>query len=145
MGCDPHNAVTTLLLCQALFAKGQFDDAAEATHAAMRRIPKDKWGVVISRHTELYGNSQDYAVQLRALEKAVTEKPDDPALRFLVAFHYAHLGYSQHAISQLDRVIKLAPRDEMARQLHDDLRDKPVTPSAPQIPGVSADPAAEAE
>jgi tetratricopeptide (TPR) repeat protein len=137
---DPNNAVVTLLLGQALFATGKLEEAAGATQAAMRQLPKEKWGVVISHYTELYGDTKDYTRQLRALEASLKEKPDDPALRFLAGFHYAYLGFTQQAIDQLDKTLKLAPRDEMARQLRDELRGKlgkssvPLLPPAPEIP-----------
>jgi tetratricopeptide (TPR) repeat protein len=145
---DPNNAVVTLLLGQALFATGKFDEAAGATQAAMRQLPREKWGVVINHYTELYGDTKDYTRQLRALEAAVKEKPDDPALRFLAGFHYAYLGFTQPAIDQLDKTLKLAPRDEMARQLRDELRGKLGTtavPPLPPAPSIPKGPALETE
>jgi hypothetical protein len=131
---DPNNAVVTLLLGHALFATGKFDEAAGATQAAMRQLPHEKWGVVISHYTELYGDTKDYTRQLRALEAALKVKPDDPALRFLAGFHYAYLGFTQEAIDQLEKTLKLAPRDEMARQLRDELRGKLGKTSVPPLP-----------
>jgi tetratricopeptide (TPR) repeat protein len=145
---DPNNAVVTLLLGQALFATGRFDEAAGATQAAMRQLSADRWGVVINHYTELYGDTKDYTQQLRALEKAVKEKPDAPALRFLAGFHYAYLGFTQQALDQLERALKLAPRDEMARQLCDDLRArlaKPSIPPVPPAPGITSGPEIEEE
>jgi tetratricopeptide (TPR) repeat protein len=104
--------------------------------------------VVISHYTELYGDTKEYTQQLRALEKSVKEKPDDPALRFLAGFHYAYLGFTQQAIDQLDTALKLAPRDEMARQLRDDLRGKHAKTSVPPVPpapGVPSGPAIDEE
>ncbi len=146
---DPHNAELTLLLGQALFATGRYDEAAGATQAAMRRLPKEKWGAVISHYTELYGNTRDYTNQLRALEKRLKEKPNEPALRFLAGFHYAYLGFATQAIDQLDKVLTFVPRDDLARQLRDELRDKLGKPSvvpilpAPAIPGEPQGPALE--
>jgi hypothetical protein len=137
---DPKNAVVVLLLGQALFATGKFDEAAGATQAAMRQLPQEKWGVVISHYTELYADTKDYTRQLRALEAAVKEKPGDPALRFLAGFHYAYLGFAQQAIDQLDKTLKLAPRDEMARQLRDELRGKLGGNSVPPLPPAPATP-----
>jgi hypothetical protein len=115
----------------------------------MQRLPKEKWGVVISHYTELYGNTRDYTSQLRALEKRINEKPNDAALRFLAGFHYAYLGFTTQAIDQLDKVLSIAPRDEMARQLRNETRGKlgkptvaPVPP-VPAIPGTSQGPALE--
>jgi tetratricopeptide (TPR) repeat protein len=145
---DPNNAVVTLLLGQALFATGKFDEAAGATQAAMRQLTRERWGVVISHYTELYGDTKDYTQQLRALERSIKEKPDEPALRFLAGFHYAYLGFTQQAAEQLERALKLAPRDEMARQLRDDLHSKLAKPSVPPVPpapGVPSGPAIDEE
>ena len=121
---DAQNPVITMLLGQALFATGKFDEAAGATQAAMQQLPKDKWGVVAGNYKELYGSMQDYTDQLRVLEKNVKEKPADPALRFLLGFHYAYLGFPQQSAEQLDKVLKVAPADEMAKQLRDEMKVK---------------------
>lgn len=127
---DPQNPVLVMLLGHALFATGQFDEAAGATQAAMHTLPKDQWGVVVVNFRELYGNAPDYTAQLRALETAVAEKPTNPALRFLAGFHYACLGYPQQAIDQLDKGLKVEPRDEMAKQLRDEMQSKLPKPTA---------------
>ncbi len=132
---DPQNPVLVMLLGQALFATGQFDEAAGATQAAMHVLPKDQWGVVVVNFRELYGSVPDYTTQLRALETAVAEKPTNPALRFLAGFHYAYLGYPQLGIDQLDKGLKAEPRDEMAKQLRDEMQAKLVTPEAPVSSG----------
>jgi tetratricopeptide (TPR) repeat protein len=123
-----------MMLAQSMFATGNFEEAAGATQAAMQMLPKDKWGVVITNHKELYGNLQDYTDQLRALEKAIKDKPDNPALRFLVGFHYAYLGFPREAADQLDKALKLQPRDEAAKQLRDEMQSKLPQPLTPAIP-----------
>src|SRR5579863_10051715 len=90
---DPNNGVLLMMLAQGFFATGQFDEAAGSAQRAMRLLPKEKWGVVVKNYKELYTNVQDFTDQLRALEKAVKEKPKNPALRFLAVFEYAYLGY----------------------------------------------------
>jgi tetratricopeptide (TPR) repeat protein len=131
---DSQNPILLMMLAQALFATGKFDEAAGATQAAMHALPKDKWGVVISNYKELYGKPQDYADQLRTLENAVREKPEDPGLRFLTGFHYAYLGYPQQSIDQIDRVLKVNPRDEVAKQLRDEMRSKLPANTTPPPP-----------
>jgi hypothetical protein len=138
---DPQNGLMTMMLGQALFATGKYEEAAGATQAAMHHLPKEQWGIVVSHYTELYGKTHDYTEQLRALEKAMKSKSDDPALRFLTGFQYAQLGFTEQAIDQLNHAIKLAPRDEMAKQLRDSLRAKITKPSAiPPLPGISSGP-----
>ena len=107
------------MLAQALFATGKNDEAAGAVQQAMMMLPDDQWGVVVSNYTELYPKVGDYTNQLRALEKAVKEKPDSPALRFLVGYHYGYLGYPADAVKQLAKAKALAPQDEMAKRLFD--------------------------
>jgi Flp pilus assembly protein TadD len=134
---DPQNPLMVMLLGQALFATGHFDEAALATHTAMQMIPKDQWGVVVTNFRELYGRVADYTTQIRALEKAEAERPNDPALRFLAGFQYAYLGYPQAAIDQLDKGLKLAPTDEMAKQLREEmqarLQPKANAPATPAV------------
>jgi tetratricopeptide (TPR) repeat protein len=142
---DPQNPLVLMLLGQALFATGHYDEAAGATQAAMHLLPKDQWGVVVKNFRELYGNKLDYTTHLRALEKAEGEKPNDPAMRFLAGFHYAYLGYPVEAIDQLDKGLKIAPHDEMARLLRDEMQnllpksagavtESETTPTTPKTP-----------
>jgi len=131
---DPQNPLMVMLLGQALFASGHFDEAALATRTAMELIPRDQWGVVVTNFRELYGRIPDYTTQIRALEKAEADKPDDPALRFLAGFHYAYLGYPQESIDQLDKGLKIAPTDELSKQLREEMQlrlTKTATPISP--------------
>ena len=116
---DPQNGVLLMMLAQAFFATGQYDQAAGATQAAMQLLPEAQWNVVVKNFRELYGRPADYTTQLRALEKEVKTNGDKPATRFLLAFHYGYLGYPSHAVKQLDKVLKLAPDDQMAKKLHE--------------------------
>ncbi len=142
---DSQNPVLVMMLGQALFATGQFDEAAGATQAAMHILPKEHWGVVVVNFRELYGDARDYTTQLRALEKAVAEKPDNPARHFLAGFHYAYLGYPQFAVNELEKGLQAEPHDEMAKQLRDEMQAKlpKPTPPAPTTPPSSYSPAAE--
>ena len=104
-----------MLMGQALFASGQYDEAAGATAMAMNALPQDKWGAVVENFRQLYGNADDYTTQLRALETARDAKPDSPALHFLLGFQYAFLGHKEAAMRELDRAIQLEPRDQWPR------------------------------
>ena len=80
--------------------------------------------MVVGNYTKLYRNVQDYTDALRALEAARNKKPDDPSLRFLLGYHYAFLGYPKEAVRELDELLKLAPRDEIAKKLRDAMAAK---------------------
>jgi tetratricopeptide (TPR) repeat protein len=130
-------------LGQSFFALGQYNDAAGATELGMKILPQDKWGAVITNFQQLYGKSQDYTDQLRALEKARNEHPSEPGLRVLLGFHYFYLDHAKPALIELDKALQLEPKDPLARQLRNVVAAKlglpaseaPPTPQGPP-PGI---------
>jgi hypothetical protein len=116
---DPQNGGLLLLLGQAFFAKGDYDQAAGAVEQGMQVLPQDKWGTVIEHYPELYPDNAAYTSQLRALEAARKEKPDMPALRFLLGYQYAYLGHPNEAVRELDKAMELNSQDQLASQLRD--------------------------
>jgi tetratricopeptide (TPR) repeat protein len=146
---DPNNGVLVLMLSQALFATEQYNEAAGATQFGMQLLGQDKWDTVVKNYRELYGKVEDYTNQLRSLEKAAREKADDPALRFLLGYHYGFLGFPKEAVQQLEKCVSLAPEDETAQKLLEQLSDKlpkdpnkkvePPAPAKPPEPGLTTD------
>jgi tetratricopeptide (TPR) repeat protein len=135
---DPQNGILVSMLGQALFATGKYPEAAGATQQALALLPQEKWGVVTTNYKELYSKVGDYTTQLRALEKASKEKPDDPALHFLLGYHYGYLGYPKEAVSQFDKVIAQAPQDQIAQKLRDAFAEKLKPATADQPSGNGA-------
>ena len=132
-----RNPVLVMMLAQACFAAGDYRQAAATTREAMQALPEDRWGVVVSNRRELYVKPNTYLFQIEQLKAAVKERPKDPAQRFLLAFHYAYLGYPQAAAAQLDKFAELEPGDEMAAQFRKVLALRLPTAGAPVItPGV---------
>jgi tetratricopeptide (TPR) repeat protein len=116
---DPQNGAVMLLLAQALFQTGQYEQAAGAVQMGMQMLPEDKWGTVVSNYTQLYGNMQDYTDQVRALEKARDNDPENPAYRFLLGYHFGYLGYPKQAVRQLDKAMQIQPKDLGSKKLRD--------------------------
>jgi len=116
---DPRNGGLVLLMAQALFETGKFAESAGAVQNGLTMLPTEQWGVVLSNYTQLYGNTQDFVDSLKKLEKGRKEKPNDPAVRFLLGYEYAFLGYPKEAVEELDKLLKLAPKDEVAKKLRD--------------------------
>lgn len=151
---DPENGVLVMMLAQGLLATGEFPQSAGAVQQGLQMLPQEKWGVVIENFRELYGQRADYTTHIRALEKAIREKPDDPALRFLAGYHYLYLGYPKQAMDQLDKGLKSAPRDQVAKKLraYAEARQKeaeakgqpaaatPATPATPAAPATPTTP-----
>jgi tetratricopeptide (TPR) repeat protein len=137
---DPKNGGVMMMLSQAMFAVGQYDEAAGAAQYGMSLLPPDKWGGVVQRYKELYGNQQDYTDELKRLEKARDASPEAPAIRFLLGYHFGFLGYPKQAVRELDKVLELAPKDDMARKLLEQFKplvknDAPAAPPSPSGSG----------
>jgi hypothetical protein len=129
---DSKSPVLVLLYAQGLFATGKFDEAAGAVQQALRQLPDDKWGVVVSHYGELYRGNQDYTDQLRALELARNNpETDSPAVRFLLGYHYGYLGYPKHAVAELDKTLAAVADDSIARQLREIMAAK--SPAASEV------------
>jgi tetratricopeptide (TPR) repeat protein len=121
---DPNNGALLLRLAQALLAAGEYDEAAGATQQALMLLPEEKWQPELSNATKLYANPQDYKDQLKGLERAVKENPDNPALRFELGFQYGFSGRRAEALRELDKLLQIAPQDQLGRRLKDLLAGK---------------------
>ena len=119
----PKNGGLVMLLAQALFATGRYEEAAGATQLAMHLLPKEKWGTVITHYRELYPQNRDFHNQLGALEKAVKTN-DSPAARFLLGFQYGYLGHPRESVRELDKAIALNPKDKTAEELRSQMAAK---------------------
>jgi hypothetical protein len=105
---DPQVAMGHLLLAQALFALGKYDEAVAAIHAGMRVQPD--WPQRRFRPLELYGdNVADYPEHLSRLEQAATRQPDDPVLLFLYAYELWFDGRQDEALPVFERAARLLP------------------------------------
>jgi len=141
LAADPHNPVLVMLLGQAYFAAGSYRGAALTTQAAMRALPPDRWGVVVTNRNELYNDPGAYLAQLQELKTAVRDNPDDLSQRFLLAFQYTYLGYPQAALVQLDPVLERTPADELAQLLRSEVAARVPPAGAPIItPGAVTPP-----
>jgi tetratricopeptide (TPR) repeat protein len=114
---DPQNGTLVMMMAQAQFQTGDFNQAAGAVQAGMMMLSKDKWGVVVGNFKELYSETQDYVDQVKVLEKAIKDEPKNPALRFLVGFHYLYLGYPAEAIRELKAGEEEAKTDQSMKEL----------------------------
>ena len=131
-------------MAQALFATDKYDEAAGVIQLGMQMLPVEKWGgAVVEHYRERYPKIGDYTTQFRALEATRDKKLDDPALRFLLGYHY---GYPKNALQQLDKCLELEPKDELSQKLQERMKGL-LTPKAPVLappaPGTSSVPPAK--
>ena len=109
----PNDAAVHEFRALVLFAIGRYDDAAAPLYAVLGVGPGWDWTTMIS----LYSASDVYTEQLRKLEAFTKSNPNDAAARFVLAYHYITQGHEDAAAKQLTEVVKLQPKDPLARDL----------------------------
>jgi hypothetical protein len=119
IGLLPQDATLHEFRALALFALGRYEEAAAVIHAVLAVGPGWNWPTLIG----LYPDIETYTNQLRALEVAGKQQADQPALRFLLAYHYITQGHAQDAATQLGKVVAMQPKDELSAQLLETLRN----------------------
>jgi len=140
---NPSDEVLHEFRALTLFAQKDFTGAAATIHSVLAVGPGWDWGTMAS----LYSSVDDYTAQLRALENFSKSHPDDAASQFLLGYHYMTTGHPEHAAKEFASVVKLQPKDQVAKDLLA-LIDKPksgdvVAAPAPRDAGAPA--AAEAD
>jgi tetratricopeptide (TPR) repeat protein len=124
----PHDAVIHEFRALCQFALGDYRGAAATLNAVLAVGPGWDWATLAS----LYPRVDVYTVQLRALERYIDDHPDAGDARFLLAYHYLTTGAKDAAIEQLREVVRLVPKDMVAKQLLDMLN--PAAPAAKSAP-----------
>ena len=119
-----------------LFALGRYPEAASTLYAVLSVGPGWDWTTL----SGLYGSSQPFNDQLRALEADVLAHPDATANHFVLAYLYLAEGYPDAAAGQLQQVVRLAPDDRLSAQLL--ARIQP--PTTPDSPSPTSDPSSPA-
>ena len=125
----PDNGKPHLLASQALFALGNYRNAARAVHQAMTLLESEQWGHVVENYVEYYTDDA-YVKQMERLVAFVKKNPDTAYARFLRGYHYGFLGYQEDAHRELTKAIELESRDKMARHLLVHFGGKPPGASA---------------
>ena len=121
---DPSNGTLAMKLASAMFAVGKYREAAGMTQQVLMLLPQQKWGQAITDYKKLYANPKDYSDQLKSLAKTAADKPNDPAFRFLLGFHYGYSGRVADAVRELNKLVQLEPKDQLGRKLRDLMADK---------------------
>ena len=110
---SPADAVLHEFRALVLFAQKKYKDAAAGIYAVLSVGPGMNWETM----SGLYANVDTYKDQLRALENYQRDNPDAPDGHFLLAYHYLVLGYTDQAVTQLEKFSKLVPTDKLAPEL----------------------------
>jgi tetratricopeptide (TPR) repeat protein len=121
----------------ALFATGDYSGAAVALNSLLASAPGMDWTTLSS----LYGDTNKYTEQLRALESYCKANPKNPASAFVLAYHYLVIGSKDSAIRALKVVVENQPKDAVAKRMLDALepKDTTTTPSSEKTPPATED------
>ena len=96
-----------------LFARGEYQPAAETIYAVLAVSPGWDWTTLSSRYTD----QEEYPRQLRALEMFHRDHPDSAAAAFLRAYHYTTCRHYEAAVNQFQTAVKLLPDDDLVPAL----------------------------
>lgn len=95
----PNDPVLHEVRALTLFALGKYKEAAAGLNSLLASSPGMDWTSMSS----LYGNADDYTLQLRKLEAHIkADRTDAPAI-FLLAYHYLVLGQQEEAVKRSAR------------------------------------------
>jgi tetratricopeptide (TPR) repeat protein len=104
----------------ALFAHGNYEEAASVLYAVLSVGPGWNWATLIG----LYPDPNVYTQQLRELENYRTAHLNQPAARFVLAYHYITQGHDEAAIDELRAVVRNQPSDNVSAALLAQLEQK---------------------
>jgi tetratricopeptide (TPR) repeat protein len=137
----PNDAVVHEFRALCQFAQRDYRGAAATLNAVLAVGPGWNWATLIS----LYPGVDTYTAQLRALEGYLDEHPEAGDARFVLAYHYLATGAKDSAITQLREVVRLVPKDQVAKQLLEMLSPTSAPPSpTPNPPPAGAAPTIKA-
>lgn len=117
---DPHDPAAHELRALAMFATGQYNEAAATLNALLAASPGWDWPTMRG----LYPSTAIYTQQLRGLEAYRNSNPTSADARFVLAYHYLVAGHLDAAEWELERVTELEPRDEVAATILGSLRSE---------------------
>jgi tetratricopeptide (TPR) repeat protein len=135
----PNDAALHEFRALVLFAMGRYDKAAETLYGVLSVGPGWDWPTL----RNLYDNVDTYTQQLRRLEAAKKQDPTNPALQFLLGYHYLTCGYPQQALAAFEQVLKVQPEDKVAQEMVKMLSsvgESPTTPTPPAPTTAAAPP-----
>lgn len=110
---SPNDEVLHEFRSLTQFALRDYNGAAATIHSVLAVGPGWDWTTMAS----LYSEVGEYTAQLRALESFSKSKPADAASQFLLGYHYMTTGHPEHAAKKFSAVVKIQPKDQVARDL----------------------------
>src|SRR5262249_17879274 len=110
MGQMPNDPNLHEFLALALFARGQYDQAASSLYAVLSNSPGWNWTTLIG----MYSEADIYTQQLRALEGYSKANPQSASGHFVLGYHYVTQGHNEAAAKQFSQAAALKPEDKLS-------------------------------
>ena len=107
---QPNDGVLHEARALILFATKQYKAAAAAVYAVLSVGPGWDWATLCG----FYPNPEVYTAQLRDLEQYRNANPNLPEVHFLAAYHYMTCQHPEAAMRELQAVVQLSPKDQLA-------------------------------
>ncbi len=126
----PNDSILHEFRALCLFVMKDYQQSAAAMYAVLSVGPGWDWATL----SGLYPNPSVYEQQLRALEGYRRDNPAAAPARFLLAYHYLLAGHNQQAAAELQAVVELEPKDQLAAQLLKGLTAAPTNDEPPTTP-----------
>ncbi len=123
----PNDTTLHEFLALALFARGQYEQAAAPLYAVLSVGPGWDWTTL----SGMYPDVVTYTGQLRNLEGYIDANPRSANARFVLAYQYLCEGHDGNALAQLKQVVRLQPGDTLSAQLIARSQPPGGTPPAP--------------
>ena len=112
LGQTPNDPTLHEFLALALFAQGQYDQAASPLYAVLSVGPGWNWTTLIGMYPD--ANSTPAAPALEAYVKA---NPQSAPGHFVLGYHYVCQGHNEAAAKQFEEAARLQPSDTLSAQL----------------------------
>lgn len=132
---EPKNAALMQLKSLISFAQSDYQSAAATAYSALTLGRALDWNAI----RQLYPSTDEYAVQYHHLTKTAREKPDQPHLQFLLAYHHLMLGHQKEGRMALEAARTLLPQDKLIPLLLSQLPAETRPENAPMPQTVAAD------
>lgn len=131
----PNDALLHEFRALCLFALKRYKESAATIYAVLSAGPGWDWTTMSSMYPDL----DTYTQQLRSLEDYRRDNPGEPQARLLLAYHYITQGHNDAAVRELQALVQVNPKDQLAAQLLKSLTgaEPPVDSQTPPTPGVT--------
>jgi tetratricopeptide (TPR) repeat protein len=130
---NPSDEVLHEFRALTLFAMKDYNGAAATIHSVLAVGPGWDWATMGA----LYPDVETYTGQLRALENHTKQHANEPGPQFLLGYHYMTTGHPEAAAKEFASVVKLQPKDRVAKDLLalvDKPKDSDVASAPPPAP-----------